>query len=56
MAYGIRQDQAAVKAALPTEWSDGQVGAQVNYSKRKPRIVFGRANFELLCLLALRRS
>ena len=47
MANGIRLDYAAVKAAFSSEWSQGQVEAQVNCLKRKPRIVFGRANFDL---------
>jgi hypothetical protein len=34
-------------AAFSSEWSQGQVEAQVNCLKRKPRIVFGRANFDL---------
>ena len=55
MAHGIRQDYAAVKAALSSEWSNGQVEAQVNCLKRKPRIVFGRANFDLLRLRVLSR-
>ena len=55
MAHGILQDYAAVKAALSSEWSNGQVEAQVNCLKRKPRIVFGRANFDLLRLLVLSR-
>ena len=55
MAHGIRQDYAAVKAAFSSEWSNGQVEAQVNCLKRKPRIVFGRANFDLLRLRVLSR-
>ncbi len=55
MASGIRQDYAAVKAAFSSEWSNGQVEAQVNCLKRKPRIVFGRANFDLLRLRVLSR-
>ena len=55
MAHGILQDYAAVKAALSSEWSNGQVEAQVNCLKRKPRIVFGRANFDLLRLRVLSR-
>jgi transposase len=55
MANGIRQDYAAVKAALSSEWSNGQVEAQVNCLKQKPRIVFGRANFDLLRLRVLSR-
>jgi len=46
MAKGIHQDYAAVKAAFSSEWSSGQVEAQVNCLKRKPRIVFGRANYD----------
>jgi transposase len=55
MARGIRLDYAAVKAAFSSEWSQGQVEAQVNCLKRKPRIVFGRANFDLLRLRVLLR-
>jgi transposase len=47
MAKGIRQDYAAVKAAFASEWSNGQVEAQVNCLKLQKRIVFGRANFDL---------
>jgi len=53
MAKGIRLDYAAVKAAFSSTWSNGQVEAQVNCLKRKPRIVFGRANFDLLRLRVL---
>jgi transposase len=55
MARGIRQDYAAVKAAFSSMWSNGQVEAHVNCLKRKPRIVFGRANFDLLRLRVLCR-
>ena len=55
MAKGIRLDYAAVKAAFTSQWSQGQVEAQVNCLKRKPRIVFGRANFDLLRLRVLSR-
>ena len=55
MAKGIRQDDAAVKAAFASEWRNGQVEVQVNCLKRKPRIVFGRANFDLLRLRVLYR-
>ena len=55
MANGIRLDYAAVKAAFSSEWSQGQVEAQVNCLKRKPRIVFGRANFDVLRLRVLCR-
>ncbi len=47
MAKGIRLDYAAVKAAFASDWSNGQVEAQVNCLKLQKRIVFGRANFDL---------
>lgn len=55
MAKGIRLDYVAVKAAFPSEWSNGQVEAQVNCLKLQKRIVFGRANFDLLRLRVLCR-
>lgn len=55
MAKGIRLDYAAVKAAFTSEWSNGQVEAQVNCLKLQKRIVFGRANFDLLRLRVLCR-
>ena len=55
MAHGIRQDYAAVKAAFSSEWSNGQTEAQVNCLKLQKRIVFGRANFDLLRLRVLLR-
>ena len=55
MARGIRLDYAAVKAAFSSEWSNGQVEAQVNCLKLQKRIVFGRANFDLLRLRVLSR-
>jgi transposase len=55
MARGIRLDYAAVKAAFSSEWSQGQVEAQVNCLKLQKRIVFGRANFDLLRLRVLCR-
>jgi len=55
MANGIRLDYAAVKAAFSSEWSQGQVEAQVNCLKLQKRIVFGRANFDLLRLRVLCR-
>ena len=56
MASGIRQDDAAVKAALSSEWSNGPVEAQVNCLKLQKRLMFGRANFDLLRLHVLRRA
>jgi transposase len=55
MARGIRLDYAAVKGAFSSEWSQGQVEAQVNCLKLQKRIVFGRANFDLLRLRVLCR-
>ena len=55
MAKGIRLDSLAVKAAFSSEWSQGQVEAQVNCLKLQKRIVFGRANFDLLRLRVLCR-
>lgn len=55
MAKGIRQDEAAVRATFTSEWSNGQVEAQVNCLKLQKRIVFGRANFDLLRLRVLCR-
>ena len=55
MAKGIRQDYAAVKAAFASEWSNGPVEAQVNCLKLQKRIMFGRANFDLLRLRVLSR-
>lgn len=47
-AAGIRQDYAAVRAALATPWSNGQTEGQVNRLKLLKRQMYGRANFELL--------
>jgi transposase len=55
MANGIRHDYAAVRAAFSSEWSNGQVEAQVNCLKLQKRMVFGRANFDLLRLRVLSR-
>ena len=54
-AQGIRLDYAAVWAAFTSPWSQGQVEAQVNCLKLQKRIVFGRANFDLLRLRVLCR-
>lgn len=47
-ALGIRQDVAAVKAALHYKWSNGQTEGQINRLKLLNRQMFGRANFDLL--------
>jgi transposase len=55
LANGIRQDYAAVRAAFSSQWSNGQTEAQVNCLKLQKRLVFGRANFDLLRLRVLSR-
>ena len=47
-AAGLRQDLAAVTAALSSEWSNGQTEGQVNRLKTLKRQMFGRAGFDLL--------
>ena len=56
MAKRLRLDYVAVKAAFSSEWSQGQVEAQVNCLKLQKRLMFGRANFDLLRLHVLRRA
>jgi len=55
-AQGIRRDYAAVRAAFTSEWNNGQTEAQVNCLKLQKRLMFGRANFDLLRLQVLRRA
>ncbi len=55
-ACGIRRDYAAVRATFTSEWSNGPVEAQVNCLKLQKRLMFGRANFDLLRLHVLRRA
>lgn len=45
---GLRRDLSAIKAALTSEWSNGQVEGQVNRLKTIKRQMYGRANFDLL--------
>ncbi len=47
-ASGLRQDEAAVAAALTESWSNGPVEGQVNRLKLIKRQMYGRAGFELL--------
>lgn len=47
-ADGLRQDQAAVSAALTEPWSNGPVEGQVNRLKTIKRQMYGRAGFQLL--------
>jgi len=55
-ALGIQRDYAAVRATFTSEWSNGPVEAQVNCLKLQKRLMFGRANFDLLRLHVLRRA
>jgi transposase len=55
-AQGIRRDYAAVRSAFSSEWSNGQVEAQVNCLKLQKRLMFGRAKFDLLRLRVLHAS
>jgi hypothetical protein len=47
-ARHLQRDYQAVKAALTYDWSNGQVEGQVNRLKLVKRLMFGRANFDLL--------
>jgi transposase len=47
-ATGLRRDQAAVKAAIKSVWSNGQTERQVNRLKALKRQMFGRAKLDLL--------
>ena len=47
-ATSLRQDLAAVTAALTSEWSNGQTEGQVNRLKTIKRQMYGRAGFALL--------
>jgi transposase len=47
-AEGLKDDLAAVKAALSLPWSNGQTEGQVNRLKLIKRQMFGRAKFDLL--------
>jgi transposase len=49
-AFGesLKRDEAAVRAALSLEWSNGQVEGQVNRLKTIKRQMYGRAKFDLL--------
>ncbi len=47
-AEGLRQDEAAVKAALSLEWSNGQTEGQINRLETLKRQMYGRAGFPSL--------
>lgn len=44
----LRRDEAAVRAGLTYQWSNGPTEGQVNRLKYLKRQMFGRANFDLL--------
>ena len=47
-ARGLSEDYEAVKNALCSEWSNGQLEGQVNRLKLIKRAMYGRAKFDLL--------
>jgi transposase len=47
-ATRIKEDYAAVRAALETTWSNGQTAGQTHRLKLLKRQMYGRANFDLL--------
>jgi transposase len=47
-AAGLRQDEAAVRAALALPWSSGQTEGQITRLKLIKRTMYGRAGFGLL--------
>jgi transposase len=55
-AAGLRQDEAAVSAALTESWSNGPVEGQVNRLKTIKRQMYGRAGFALLRARVLRAA
>jgi transposase len=46
----MKKDDAAIKAALTSPWSNGQIEGQVNRLKLLKRQMHDRANFDLLTL------
>ncbi|MVM35646.1 hypothetical protein GO755_36860 [Spirosoma sp. HMF4905] len=46
--FRLQQDYAAVRAALATEWSNGQTEGQVTRLKLIKRQMYGRAKLDLL--------
>lgn len=52
-AEELQSDDAAVRAALISPWSNGQTEGQVNRLKMLKRQMDGRANFDLLRLRVL---
>lgn len=44
----LQRDEDAVRAALTVDWNSGQIEGQVTKVKLVKRLMFGRANFDLL--------
>jgi transposase len=55
-ADGLLSDEAAVRNALSSQWSNGQVEGQVNRLKTIKRQMYGRAKFDLLRARVLHRA
>ncbi len=47
-ARGLQKDLAAVRNALATKWSSGQVEGQINRFKTLKRAMYGRVSVEIL--------
>jgi hypothetical protein len=54
-AQGLREDEAAVSAALCEKWSNGPVEGQVNRLKTIKRQMYGRAGWRLLRARVIRK-
>jgi transposase len=54
-AEGLKKDEKAVLAGLTLEWSNGPTEGFVNKLKLLKRLMFGRANVDLLHLRVLAR-
>ena len=52
-AASLLTDEAAVNAALSSEWSNGQTEGQIKRLKMLQRQMYGRAKFDLLRLRVL---
>jgi len=48
LARGMRQDEAAIRAALTLPWSTGPVEGTINRLKMIKRSMYGRAKLDLL--------
>ena len=47
-ANGVTQDQAAVRQAMTSKWSNGQTEGQITRLKLVKRKMYGRGNIDLL--------